>query len=248
MINFINEEPIIPKTYNGILEFINENRVQISGDFKLILRIFSILDKLLKDASSMCDLHKDTRIVLETIKLQLDSFIKDFKNEISLSKMLVMAETSELDEFFEYIKGNSQAIYFVDRLDFVYKNKDTTIKKVIKSYDNQNEESVSPDNYQIEIEQKESNFDVQRIKTRVNLEKSVEFFSLIFDPTSFSQTVKNAFNLALALRMKQVSLKMEKNALVAVTYNSEDPILDHCVFEITPIQYEILKKFYMKKQ
>lgn len=231
----------IPTTYNGILEFINENRALIAKDFKLILRIFNILDSLLKHANNMSDLHKDTKIVLETIKLQLDSFLKEFKNEISLSKMLAMAETDELDDFFTFIKSRSLSITFADRLDFNYTVKES-VEKIRTVYDKQFGKIEIPEALEGVDNNVEATHAIQNIKNRVISERQVEYFDLIFDSESFSKTVRNAFSLALALRMKQVSLVMKDSILVAVPYEFSEMENNHSVFEMTPIQYENLKK------
>lgn len=248
MENFLDGELVIPTTYNGILEFINENRGLIARDFKLIFRIFDILDNLLKSTNTMADLHKDTRIVLETIKLQLDSFLKEYRNEMSLSKMLIMAENDELDDFFLYIQSNSQAITFVDRLDFEYTVKEPVTKSACKQYDAQEGDVSVPVAAQAVEDHKESIYDIQRIKSRVVSECEVEFFNLIFDANSYSQTVKNAFNLALALRMKQVSLVVQNSVLVAVPFEASSLEQNHSVFEITPMQHERLKAKLPKSQ
>lgn len=241
MENFANDEVFIPNTYTGILEFINENRTLIANDFRLIFRIFAILDKLLKNAKNMSDLHRDTRIVLETIKLQLDSFVKEFKNEMSLSKMLIMADTEQLDDFFEYVKTNSLAMQFVDRLDFSYKPRNYGVSSSSRSSNKANAIEIVPDKFEANDDHKESDFEIQNIKTRVIKENYVEVFNLIFDSESFSKTIKNAFNLALALRMKQVSLSTNSDSLIVVPYDGTKTELEHSVFEITPSQYYKLK-------
>ena len=237
------ENVTIPKTYIGILEFINENRTQIANNFNLILKIFDTLDILLKKANDMGDLHKDTKIILETIKLQLDSFLKEYKNEISLSKFLLMAENNELDDFFENIKLNSQAMNFVDRLDFGYSEKKYTERTEKKKLDEITGFIEEPKSFETGLtEREEAGLNIQKIRSRVLNENEIEFFDLIFDENSFSLTIKNAFNLALTLRMKQVSIKMENSNLLIVPFDDVNQELNHSVFEMTPFQYETLKK------
>lgn len=247
MENESNKISKIPFDYFEILQFIKENKQQILDDWHLLFEIIHRLDELLKTASSMGELHKDTRIILETIKIQQDAFIKELRKELTLEKLVTMAGSDFLEDFFSYIKANSQKMNFIDQLNFNYTLPESAPRKERSKYDDAKGEAKEPETLDHIDEETETNALLQKIKNTVLKFGEVEFFKLIIDPSSYSKSVINAFNLALAVRMKMVSFKMNCGVLYVTLYDSGNQELNHSVLEITPEQYEkLLDKMYNK--
>ncbi len=110
-----------------------------------------------------------------------------------------------------------------------------------KGYDKGNDEVQTPDQID-EIDETDKNTQVlHEIKTKILKNGNIEFFRLVVDPESYSKTVINAFNLALAMRMKLVSSKMDGDLLNITLYDSSNSELDHSVLEITFEQYKSMR-------
>ncbi|ELA41413.1 uncharacterized protein VICG_01518 [Vittaforma corneae ATCC 50505] len=242
MENISNKNIMIPSTYFEIFEFINENKQCILDDWTILFEILKKLDELLKSASCMSDLHKDTSIILETIKLQQDILLKEVRNELTLERLIQMAESEFLDDFFIFVKSNSQAMVFIDRLIFNYTAQPSIVRRERTIYDQAKGFTLMPKTLDQIDDVAETNAILQDIRNEVLKKDKVEFFNLIIDLNSYSKTVINAFNLALAIRMKLISLKMVDDVLFAMPYNStSEEELGHSILEITPAQYEKVK-------
>lgn len=237
----------IPKSYNGLFEYINDHKQEIIKDWSLLTEILNILDDLLKEATNMSDLHKDTKIILETIKLQKDTLIKEVRNEVTFSKVIDMVNEDLLDDFFTRVKMNSQQMSFVDSLDFNFSRSIKNEKRSKRTFDKASGAASEPEKLLMAETTSELNSEIQKIREIVEKKGQVEFYNLIFDPYSFSKTVYNAFNLALALRTQVVSLKSNNNVLFAVPYENYCSQLDHSVFEITMEEYEKMKGKFRKR-
>jgi hypothetical protein len=83
----------IPSSHFEILEFIQNNRDMIMERPQLIHDLIHRLDVLLKNASCMVDLHNDTKILLEAIKLEYDTFLKEIRNELTLDRLFKMVDS-----------------------------------------------------------------------------------------------------------------------------------------------------------
>lgn len=229
----------IPNTYSEIYDFICQNRARIVSDWNLLFGILKELDILLDSTRNLSELHKDTRIILETIKIMQDTLLKEFRNGLTFEKVLFMAEHDALDSFFEVAKASSQAISFLDHLAFEVKPKVHRSLKEKASFSVASGKQVVPDILDESIENKDSNLAIYELQEKVTFSGKIEFFHLICDRKSYSKTVANAFNLALALRQKLISLKMTNCTLYAVPYEPGFSELNHSVFEITPAQYRL---------
>jgi len=229
----------IPSTYSEIYDFICQNRARIASDWNLLFGILKELDILLDSTRNLSELHKDTRIVLETIKIMQDTLLKEFRNGLTFEKILFMAEHDALDSFFEAAKASSQAISFLDHLAFEARPKVQRTMKEKAYFSVASGNQVMPDILDESIENKDTNLAIYELQQKVVSSGKIEFFHLICDQSSYSKTVVNAFNLALALRQKLVSLKMINCALYAVPYEQGFSELNHSVFEITPAQYRL---------
>lgn len=241
MENVSNRRATIPSTHFEIFEFINENKQCILEDWTILFEILKKLDELLKSTSCMSDLRKDTSIILKTIKLQQDVLLKEIRNELTLKRLVQMTESEFLEDFFISVKANSQAMVFIDRLVFDYTIQPSTARKERTMYSQAKSSALIPETLDQVSDATETNTALQAIKNKVLKKEKIEFFNLIIDQNSYSKTVINAFNLALALRMKLVSLKMESGVLVATSYDSAKQELDHSILEITPAQYEKIR-------
>lgn len=242
MENKSNNEVTVPSSHFEICEFIAENKQLILEDWSLLAKILKRLDELLESTVNMADLHKDTHIVLETIKLQQDTLLKEIRNEMSLSTLIQMSESEILERFFQTVKLTSQSITFADSLDLNYIPKEKSQKKQKMVYEEANGALISPGPLENKLADLDENSNLHKIKDKVLNNKKVEFFDLIIDYESYSKTVLNAFNLALAIRMKHVSLQSIDNVLFVTSYSTEGQGVNHSVFEITPAQYEKVKK------
>lgn len=237
----------IPQTYNEIYSFICENKYKISNDWSLLFEILKVLDKLLNEISYMSELHKDTKIIVESMRIQQDILIKEFRSSITFDKLLFMAENDALDRFFSIVKASSQSIQFLDGLNFNVKSKDPLTKKEKANYDAPKSVQILPEKYIEVSEENNTNTSIQKISSKIESLGKIEYFTLICDPNSYSKTVLNGFNLALALRQKMVSMKMLEDTLYVVPYDDEITGVDHSVLELTMSQYEVVRqKFYGK--
>jgi len=238
MENASNTTVVVPTSYFEMLQFILNNKEMILKDWGLLFDILRRLDSMLKSATTMADLRKDTSIMLQAIKLEQDALFREITNEVTLEKIMSISNEKVLEDFFMQLKATSLTMEFVDRLTLNYtlKPQAPRAERTRNTDDPESEQSLS------EIDETTKLHEVSRvlqeIRTRVESKGSVEFFELVMDVDSYSKTVSNAFNLALALRMKLVSLKMENGALQATPYDNTNEELGHCVFEITPEQHE----------
>lgn len=228
----------IPKTHSELIEFIDEHREQIRSDWKLLSGIIKALDELLQSTECMCDLHKDTTIILETVKIQQSMLLNEFRGELTFERLLNLAESNSLDDFFENVKASSQGMTFIDHLDFNYRAANERLTRQRTQYDRADAALTIPSTLE---HVKEDNDALQSIKEQVLSSGMIEYFRLICDRESFSKTVINAFNVALALRMGLISLKSIDSVICAVPYEAGRPSLGHSVLEITPKQYERIK-------
>ncbi|KAM0680007.1 hypothetical protein GINT2_001693 [Glugoides intestinalis] len=242
MENKSNKEVVVPSSHFEICEFISENKQLIFEDWSLLDKILRRLDELLETAVNMSDLHKDTHIVLETIKMQQEMLLKEIRNEMTLSKLLQMSESEILFQFFKNSKLSSQSITFVNSLDLNYNSKERPPKKQKMNYEEKKGTLISPGLLDNNIADLDENPSLHGIKDKVLTNKKIEFFDLILDYESYSKTVLNAFNLALAIRMKHVSLQNIDNVLFVTSYDNDGQEMNHSVLEITPAQYEKIKK------
>lgn len=242
MENNSNKKLTVPSTYFEIFEFINENRHDIVQNWSLLIEIITKLDTLLKNTLTMCDLHKDTKIILEAIKLQYDTLVKEIRNELSLEKLVQISESEILNNFFTIVKNESQNIKFLDKLTFNTVTKHQKSFSSRKVYDNAQGKTSVPEITKNSNQFEETNTTLQNIKNAVVARGKIEFFEIIFDPNSYSKTVLNAFNMALAFRMKMISFVADGGTLFATEYDSSNLELDHSVLEITPVQFRKLKE------
>lgn len=231
----------IPKTHSELLEFIGEHREQICSDWKLLFGIIKALDELLQITEHMCDLHKDTTIILEAVKMQQRALLKEFRSELTFEKALVLIENDSLDGFFEDVKASSQCMDFVDHLNFDYMAHKKPLRERIQ-YDKTSETMFVPGTLEHIDEAEETNITLQSIKDQVLFTGKIEYFRLICDEESFSKTVFNAFNVALALRMKLISLRNINSVLYVVPYEAGGQVLGHSVLEITPEYHKRIRE------
>lgn len=237
-------ELVVPNTRNEIFEFICENRNVILTNWNLLFEIIQKLDTLLCRAKSLSDLHSDTKVILEAIKIQHDALLKEFKNDITFEKILFLADRDELDSFFEAEKRNSLTVQFLDQLNFGFQPRQASdLRPARISYRAETEDVQKPEEQQIsEAESNRTNAAAQEIMDAVlNSGGCVEYFKLICDKSSYSKTVLNAFNLALALRQKLVSIKTFDTVLHVTSYEPGDSSLDHSILSITPEQFNKIK-------
>lgn len=237
----------IPDDYAEIYDFACQNRIKLGSDWNLLFEVIRKINKLLNDTKNPFELHKNTRIMLESIKIMHDNLLKEFRKEINFEKMLFMAENEELDDFFTIVKANSQSISFIDHLVFET-NQNSKKPRAARATDLENStEQIKPEILDHNVENKDSNASVYELHDKVTAMGRIEYFRLVVDLESYSKTIINAFNLALALRQNLVSIKMIDSILYIIPYVSEQSELCHSALEITPFQYELLKEVVEKE-
>ena len=90
------ESITIPKTYIGILEFINENRTQISSNFELILKIFDTLDILLKKANDIAKFELEASKIVVILS---NKSIWHLDTELEIEAVTEYAKNNKLEMF-----------------------------------------------------------------------------------------------------------------------------------------------------
>lgn len=241
MENITNTASAIPIDYVELIQYIDNNRQRIIEDWSLLIEVLRKLEDLLRHVTSMADLHKDAAIMLHVIRMEQDKLLKDIRNELTLERVIQISETELMEGFFTYVKGNTQAIEFVDSLVLNYEveeqpqRKDDFIAAVESVDSEQTIEDTTEDENLHEIG------DILKAIRDMTIQyKRIEFFRLIMDRTSYSKTLINAFNLALALRRKVVSLDLKDGTVFVTPYDSSNQQDGHSVFEITQEQYNEL--------
>lgn len=248
MENTANRTVKIPTSYFEILQFINDNKELILKDLTLLFEILGKLDSLLNSVACMSDLRKDTSIMLQAIRLEQDALFREITHELTLERVMQMPKEKVLEDFFVYVKANSQAMEFVDRLSLNYTpGVRPAPRRVDAGHATETGSEERPEEFDKTTELHEINRVLQEIKSVVARRGRVEFFELVMDAESYSKTVLNAFHLALALRMKLVSLKMDSDVLLAMPYDCTNEELGHSVLEITPEQYEQLRRSMLEE-
>ena len=238
------QEVKVPNHYSGLIEFINDNKQDVINTPSLYLKVLKAMDSLLIEAKNMSDLHRDTSIILDAIKMQQDALIKEYKNDLSPTKLIQMANDDELEFFYIDVIASCSRVKFIDFLDFNYNVRPQRQKIVRKKYENSKEVAITPGKLKEIEEESASTRAINKIKKVVEERSEIEYFKLITDPNSYSRTITNAFNLALAIRMKAVSFCMQNDVLKIVPYSQRDGSNDHSVLELTPAQHKnIVKKF-----
>ncbi len=226
----------IPKDYRGFIEFIEKNSSLILSDPKLMTRILEELNKRLNDAQYPCELQQDSSMMLATIRFYQEALLKEYNNDITLNRLVDLANSGSLDDYYEIAKTNFLKARFVDKLDFGINRKET-VQRIKKKYEVCNESIKMPKILEnIEEECFESQA-IKNIKTQVENNGKIEYLEMVLDLNSYSQTIYNVFNLALAIRNKAVSLIEEDKKIYVINYvESKEPI-EHNIIELTYEKY-----------
>lgn len=226
----------VPKDYNRLCGFISENKNLILADWGMVSQILDALDNLLNEAENISDLHYDSRIVLATVKLQQDALVREYQRNLSFEKLIEMASSGVLDDFFELVKQKSMTVKFVDQLSLTYTPKEKRERAERTKYDVSLDPASTAGYMAAGGNEDEQTMPIQKIRDVVSRQGEVEYFRLIIDPRSFSKTVHNAFNLALAIREKDVSLISRDGKVFVSGYCPGDGEIDHSVLHLTPAQ------------
>lgn len=231
----------IPREYNSLVSFIEANKRTIYTDWRLLLEIVKVLDNMLGRAESMGDLRQDMSVMLYAIRLLQDSLLRAYRNNMSVDKLVSMANDGHLESFLEMVKSKSLACSFVDRLVLAHSPEERREARQRTVYDTVSTPAVMPTQLLAESAESCGESEIaRRIQTVVMKAGMVEYFALIIDPGSFSQTVYNAFNCALALRSKLVSCISRDNKIYIVPYRRSGNTMGHSVFSITPAQFRAI--------
>lgn len=248
MSDFESVDLTIPEDYSGLIEFINEHKEEIISNPTLYYKVLTSLDRLLNDAHNLSELHRDTSIILEAIKIQQDALLKEYKNGLTIEKIVQMANDDYLDEFFSRALNNCLRAKFVDHLGLAYQSKPQRQKIERTRYEEKTGVTSVPEELKEIEEESHTSKAIRNIKKIVEEKRIIEYFSLIIDPKSYSRTITNAFNLSLAIRMKAVSFSLNGNVLNVIPFTSENGSNEHSVLELTPRQYKnIIERFDIKE-
>lgn len=235
----------IPTDYFDLLDFISTHKTEMLENEDLTLKILDALDSLLTNAKNISDLRMDASIMFSTIKMQYDSFLRAFQNNLSLSKLVDMENKNTLDDFYISLENKFMVANFIDQLNFDYELKELRTKATKKVYDQATSEVIIAAD--AVMDDNEDAIPIAKIKNIVYEMGQVEYFRLIVDPSSYSKTVINAFNLALAIRTKSVSLVNIDGIMYVSRYVTENSEVDHSALELTPQKLnEIIKKLRIK--
>jgi Nse4 C-terminal len=239
----------IPNNYGELCEHICENEKKIIENPEYFKQILKSLNSLLTDANTMSDLHRDTSIILQAIKIQQDALLKEYKNDLTHSKILSMANDGHLEDFYRTVARKRTTLSFVDHLDLEYNTRVAKPRGPRLKYDTTNGETSVPEKLEDPNEnENESVKAIQKIKSVVEETGKIEYFDLIMDIDSYSKTILNAFNLALAIRSKAVSFIFNNQHLYVVPYSLGTDEGKHSVFNLTPLEYKnILEKRNISK-
>ncbi|KAI5169773.1 hypothetical protein PAEPH01_0988 [Pancytospora epiphaga] len=242
--NESSEDMSLPEDHNSLCRFIADNKEKILKDWRLVVKILGTLDRLLINAENMSDLQRDTSIILETIKLQQDALLREYRDNLSIEQLAVHSNQGVLDEFFEMVKLKSLAVKFTDQvsLSFTPKVKEPRGCYTKTVYDVCNGPARTPEGAEGVSEVNEQAILVKRIKDVVFQHGRVEYFHLIINPDSYSKTVYNAFNLALAVRMKALSLVFEDGQVYVAQYTPGCTDIGHSALHLTNEQVICISK------
>lgn len=233
----------IPEDYMDFIEYIEKHSDLILSDKELMPRILDELNKRLEDAKNGCDLHQDSRMMLATIRFYQDSFSKEYNHNLSIQKMIKLANDDLLNNYYELCKEHFMRAKFLDTLNFNYQVKETTQRVANrKRRENILEDAalIKTPRVLLDVEEKcQESEAIVNIKKYIEERGKIEYFELILDRKSYSQTIYNVFNLSLALRNKAVSL-VEEDGKIQVTYFNESK--EEIEYNVVEITYEMYKK------
>lgn len=240
----------IPQEYSELCEFIEENKQMLLSDSHLMFRILRELNNKLTKTQDIADLHQDSQLVLSAVKIQYDSLLRAYQNDLTIDKLVELQEQGALDEFYQFVRTSSFfRAGFVDQLDFGYSSRIRKAQSGRRAFENSQVPASVPSEWKEDSAKMELSKPIQRIRAVVCEHGRVEYFRLLVDPGSFSKTVYNTFNLALAIREKAVSLALIDGAVFVFPYTpplSDD--VDHSVIRISSAQYNrIVKRLGIQK-
>ncbi|KAI4291420.1 hypothetical protein PAPHI01_0694 [Pancytospora philotis] len=230
----------IPRDYGSLCRLINENKKLILADWGLVLEILNALDNLLDEARCMSDLHRDTSIMLSTIRLQQEALVRAYQNNLTLEKLAELSNDGALAEFFELAKSKSLAVRFFDRLSFEYRHRERREPAERTRYDSAVGPASMPEQRDAGRTEDAQTRLMHKIRKTVAEAGMVEYFRLVMDPKSFSKTVYNSFSLALALRAKLVSLALIDGAVYVTPYAPGHADVGHSAVQLSPAQHALL--------
>lgn len=238
----------IPTDYADFVDFINRNSNLIRSDTEHMSRILEELNTRLNNAENPSDLHHDSSMMLATIRFHQEIFFKEYQHNLGIEKLVDLTNNGAFDKFFEISKTMFMKAKFVDQLDLSYLPKDPLQRTTRKCYDRCTDPANVPETLtSIEGESGQSQ-SIVNIKDLIKKHGQVDYFKLILDKESYSKTIYNAFNLALAIRMKAVSLVTVDDVVYVAQYTQKSSEVDHSVLEITPNGYKnLISKFSIEK-
>ena len=150
--------------YDEVFEFLLMNKEIIILDNIILKEIVSKLDFLLINAESMSDLHRDMRIILETVRIQNDALLRGYRNNLSIIEIINKSNNNELNEFYKNLKDYSFKAKFADNLRLQKPNsKDKrTISRI--RYDIEKGEALEPDTITLIDDNNESIIAITKIR------------------------------------------------------------------------------------
>jgi len=230
----------VPKDYRKLLEFVHSNRNQLTTDNSMVINILSTLDGELKNARNMSDLHMDSNIILSTVKIQQDGLQRMFRSNLSLPMLIEMYEKGHLGSVFDKIKQRSLVTSVVDQVSLSYNAKSRPeYTRQARRYNGTAEEAYCPAKVEETFAEETSN-ELEKIKSVVTQQGNVEYFRLVLDPSSYGKSVRNVFNVALAIRSKYVVLVKSAEQIFVAPYVYTQGEAGHSVVEMTYERYKRL--------
>ncbi|KAI5153999.1 hypothetical protein ENBRE01_3286 [Enteropsectra breve] len=239
----MDENLDVPKSYRELKIFIEKNKATLFTDKILSAKVFKVLNELLESTNAMSDLYQDVVILNETVKLLESAFLREYENRMSIERILELADAGDLDRYFLEYKRSSYSAVFMDRLNLDFAERAAHPQRERKSY-KMNDGPVAVPDLLNEADEKKQGKYIEGIKRAVENKGRIEYFTLILNPKSFSKSVFNAFNLALSLRNKAVSLEEKDSIIYVVPYREpeEKETPSHGVLSLTPARHKELVK------
>ncbi len=234
------------KTRKEVLEWVNNNKQAILRDPKFFKIILQKLNNFFDKIDDTSELKKDVYAIIKMIKVEYEAIFKEYSLELTTARILEMANSDEMSEFFNFVKKQEKVAKFVDFFNIKFEPAEKL--RYTQGY---REEAFSkfegPQNKPKTVDKlednKESNAEVLKIQNILKEHKEVNYFNLIIDPTSFSRTIYNAFNLSLAVRLKLATIKDFNNTIIVTEYvkgGVDDIEYAHSVLSLTPAEYRNL--------
>lgn len=207
----------LQKKYIEILEDLRKNKTSLEDDDNTLKSIIIRSNVLFRDVENTSEMNLDAKVIIETNRLNAAKLDKNSRNrELTTEKFIeIMKEGGPAEEkFARAVFERSRGVKIFKSTPFGViegkKERKKAVKKIIEEITE--ESAVKIGNYkdsQTDFMTKE----ISKIKTVIEKHKSIEFFRLVIDPKSFSNTIQNIFHLSFVFKTGYVNMVSKNNAI-----------------------------------